>query len=35
LCGITGTAHTAKLALVEARPVGLGVVLLRCHPATG
>jgi len=29
------TEHTAKLELVEARPVGLGVVLLRYHPAKG
>jgi hypothetical protein len=29
------TEHTAKLELVEARPVGLGVVLRRDHPAKG
>jgi dihydrofolate reductase len=29
------TEHTAKLELVEARPVGLDVVLLRYHPAKG
>jgi hypothetical protein len=29
------TEHTAKLELVEARPVGLDVVLLRNHPAKG
>jgi hypothetical protein len=29
------TEHTATLALVEVRPVGLDVVLLRDHPAKG